>query len=409
MEALTSDSVRWRLLRPLLVSNYRWLWIGESISILGSQLQMLAIPWLVLSLTGSSRMLGGVFMSAALPCVFFSLYGGVLADRFSPRLIMLVANVTRAFLSFGVIVFVLNHRSMISLYLFVVLIGVCDALFYPAYYAIVPKIMDPDRLSAGMALMQVSNRVAGIVGPSAAGMIIAFGGLAWPFCLNALSFMIAGVFLLLVKMPKPTLSTTKAPVGRSLAKEGYDYVKRDKALRAMIVAGAILNFAVTGPFFVALPLIATSSPRAAVQLGTMYSCLSGGGLLGSLYAGRRSSFRNRGILAVICMFVVGVALVGVAMSEVVEVRCISIIILSFTTGILNLVVVTWLQARTDSEMQGRVMGFFSLSVQGTLPLSFGIAGLIGQFGATKLLVGSGSVTLIAALCLLGNKNLRSID
>src|SRR5262245_47794472 len=97
--AKTEAPSRLRLFAPLAVRDFRFLWLGEGVSILGTQFHLVALPWLVLSLTGSSLALGTVLMAASIPRALFMLGGGALADRFSPRFMMLLSNFGRGVLA----------------------------------------------------------------------------------------------------------------------------------------------------------------------------------------------------------------------------------------------------------------------------------------------------------------------
>src|SRR5262245_9081668 len=118
---------------PLRVRNFRLLWIGESISLLGDQFYMIALPWLVLQLTGSALALGVVLALAAIPRALFMLIGGAFVDRFSPRAVMLASNLAR-FVLVGILsVLVLTNTIRIEmLYVFALAFGLADAFYFPA-------------------------------------------------------------------------------------------------------------------------------------------------------------------------------------------------------------------------------------------------------------------------------------
>ena len=157
--------------------NFRWLWIGEGVSTLGTQFYLIALPWLVLKLTGSTFTLGSVMGLAGVPRALLLLVGGALTDRFSPRKLMLASNVARLALVILLAVLVLIGQTQLwILYTLAFLFGLADAFFYPALFAIMPQILDRQHLYAGNAIVQGVSQLSIAAGPVLAGVMIALVG-----------------------------------------------------------------------------------------------------------------------------------------------------------------------------------------------------------------------------------------
>src|SRR5258708_40297752 len=140
---------------PLSVGNFRLLWIGESISLLGDQFYMIALPWLVLQLTGSALALGTAMALASIPRALFMLIGGAFVDRFSPRVVMIASNLARLVLVALLTALVLTNQIRIEmLYGFALAFGLADAFYFPAQSAIVPQLLKEDQLQAGNTFVQ---------------------------------------------------------------------------------------------------------------------------------------------------------------------------------------------------------------------------------------------------------------
>src|SRR3954471_25083188 len=132
---------------PLSVRNFRLLWIGEGISLLGDQFYMIALPWLVLQLTGSGLALGTVMALAGIPRALFMLIGGAFVDRFSPRSVMIASNFARLVLVALLTALVLTNNIRIEmLYGFALAFGLADAFYFPGQSAIVPQLLKEDQL-----------------------------------------------------------------------------------------------------------------------------------------------------------------------------------------------------------------------------------------------------------------------
>ncbi len=141
------------LWQPLWVRDFLLLYIGESVSLLGDQFYLVALPWLTIQLTNSPLSLGTVLMAAAIPRAVFLLIGGVVSDRLPPRLIMLVANAVRAVLTALLTALVIFQGTQLwHLYLFAISFGIIDGFFIPATKSIIPSLVPRELLAASNAL-----------------------------------------------------------------------------------------------------------------------------------------------------------------------------------------------------------------------------------------------------------------
>jgi MFS family permease len=294
------------LLGPLAVRDFRLLWIGESISLLGDQCYLVALPWLALQLTGSGLALGTVMMAAAIPRAVFMLLGGALSDRFSPRTLMLASNAVRALLTTIITALILTGAVRLwHLYILSVAFGVVDAFFYPAFRAFIPKLLDEESLQAGNSLTQGSLQLSLMAGPAPAGYLISAFGIAMAFGFDAATFAVATFTLWLMKTGRGTISPqtppgpqTKAAGGiLSLIGEGLRYSWNNPVIRAIIFMIAAINFSFAGPFIIGLASLADRRFEAGPEAyGTMLSAWGAGALLGTLLAGVAGRTRRRGLL-----------------------------------------------------------------------------------------------------------------
>src|SRR5512144_332706 len=146
--------------RPLANRNFRLLWLGESVSLLGDQFYFIALPWLVFQMSGSALAFGTILMVAGIPRAVFMLVGGVMTDRFSPRAVMLVSNLLRFIITVLLALVVVGQMiELWMLYLLAFCFGVVDAFFHPAYRAIIPLIVDEDGLLAGNSILHGTSQL----------------------------------------------------------------------------------------------------------------------------------------------------------------------------------------------------------------------------------------------------------
>lgn len=402
----TSAQAGTPLLRPFRVRDFRLLFVGESISVVGDQFHFVALAWLTLQLTGSGLALGSVLMVAAIPRAIFMLVGGALSDRFSPRSLMLYSNVIRAALVGIIAALVLTGRAELwQLYIMAALFGVVDALFYPAISAILPMLVDEPTLPPANALMQGSQQLASLIGPALAGVVVALVQTGPAFAVDAVSFAVAAIALLFV------VGGRRAPKGEGGAghdagsgllatiSAGFGYAWRDPAVRSLIMLTAAFNFAFTGPLSVGIPYLADSRlGGGSAAFGILLSGFGAGALLGAVGAGTISRVPRLGTVVLGTAVALGVALGLIGVAPSIPVAFGLLAAMGVGAGFINVHVVSWLQARTAEEMRGRVMSMVMLGSVGLAPLSYAISGAIVDLGAVTVMFGvAGAIVVMASL------------
>lgn len=393
------------LLRPLRLRDFRLVFTGESISLIGDQFHFVALAWLTLQLTGSGLALGTVLMVAAIPRAIFMLVGGALSDRLSPRTLMLVSNAVRAVVVGVVAALVVTGNAQLwHLYVLAGIFGVVDAIFHPALNTIVPMLVSERLLPPANALVQVMVQLSGLIGPAVAGIVVAAVQTGPAFAVNAASFAVAAVALALVRGGRRTEAPTHAEPGESEAllatiRAGLAYAWGDPPVRALLFLTAALNFAFTGPVSVGLPYLAdTRFEGGAVALGLMLSSFGAGAVTGALLAGSLRRVPRLGLVVLLLAAALGIAeaLVGLAPSVWAALPIGAAI--GMAIGFLNVRVIAWLQARTPPAMRGRVMSLVMLSGVGLAPISLAIAGAAIELGAVALTFAvAGAIIAVAAL------------
>jgi MFS family permease len=394
------------LLRPLRVRDFRLLFGGESVSVVGDYFHFVALAWLTLQLTGSGLALGSVLMVAGIPRAVFVLLGGALSDRFSPRSLMLYSNAFRALVVSILAALVLTGTAELwHLFVMAGIFGVVDALFYPAVQSIIPMLVDEESLPPANALMQGSQQLAGLIGPALAGLVIASVQLGVAFVVDAVSFAIAATALLFVlggrraapaeggDAPRPNLLGT---IGA-----GLRFAWSDPAVRSLVLLTAAFNFAFNGPLLVGLPFLAENGlGGGSATFGILLSAFGAGSVLGAAGAGSIARVPRLGTVVLATAIGMGVAfgLLGVAPNVVTAGAILAAI--GVGAGFLNVHIFSWLQGRTAEEMRGRVMSLVMLGSIGLAPLSYALAGMIIDLGAATVMFAVAGA-IVAGTALVG--------
>jgi len=190
--------------RVLGIRDFFLLWIGQGTSLLGDQFNMIAMAWLVLQMTGDPLALGAVMALAGIPRAVFTLIGGAITDRISPRRVMLISDFIRLFLSALLAAQILTGTLQIwMIYVYSLVTGIFSGVFEPAAMSITPRIVPSEDLQTGNSLMQGSMQLIGFIGPAAAGTMIAMFpnervGIGLAIAFDALTFAVSVVTLWLM-------------------------------------------------------------------------------------------------------------------------------------------------------------------------------------------------------------------
>jgi MFS family permease len=396
---------------PLAVGPFRNWWIGNTVSLLGDQFYLVALPWLVLQLTNSSLALGAVFTVAAIPRAALMLVGGAATDRLSARYVLICTTTVRMFL-IGVITLLvwLHVIRLWHIYLITFAFGVADAFALPAGPSLVPTLVEPSQFQPANALLAGSQVMTGMVGPAPAGLIIKFWGIASALLFDTLSFLAAIVALIKVPEPPkiPHPSGTRPSMLHSIA-EGLRSVRSDSALLFLMVIFAMLNMCIAGPVAIGLAALAKFRFGSAAAFGTFLSCFSGGMLAGMALGGMVKKPRKRGLqfigLGVLC----GLELIGIGAYPKFVVIAGLLAVMGLGAGFVNIQFTTWIQLRVERAMLGRVMSVLMFAAIGLIPVSYAISGVVAQWSLPWLFAGGGAILVITSAAATGAKAARELD
>ena len=272
------------LLNLLRIKPFRNVWIGATISQLGDVCFMVALPWLILQMTGSSLALGAVMTALALPRALLLLVGGAISDRVPARTILAVAFLVQSLCVAAVaaLVFydILNIELLIALTL---CFGLADAFTAPTMHVLLPQLVNPYDLPGANAMIESTNQLCLLVGAALVGFMIAEWGILFAFVADALSYVLL-IFVMLNLTPGPRPEVAPQSM-KSAIIEGLRYVWRESDLRALFIAIACVNFCIAGVTQVGFAALASFKFGSPTAFGFLMVCISIGSLLGIVWAG----------------------------------------------------------------------------------------------------------------------------
>jgi MFS family permease len=388
--------------------DFRFLWCSTIFSSFALWIQQTTLSWLTYELTGSALLLGAVNGARSVPLLLFAPFGGVAADRFDRKRLLLTTQVGLlvATLLFGVLIFA-GHLQVWHIFAFTMLTGVAWSFNMPVRQSLMPNIVPREDLMNAVALGSAAFSSSRIIGPALAGLLIASVGVAENFFVQAAAYV--GVTLMVLQLRLP-LTTRAQPVSvLANLKEGVRFIWRHPTLRVQMTL-ALAPVVIALPYNALLPIFASDVLGVGPEgFGLMMAAPGLGAIVGTLGLASVGQVRRQGLLMLGTVLLLGLSLIAFSFSRSFPLS----LLLLFLVGAIQMVYFTtnqaMLQLSTPDELRGRVMGVFVLN-QGLLPLGALFAGALADLlGApTAVAIMGALVALLAAAFAARSSTLRSI-
>ena len=376
---------------PALQSrNYKLYFTGQLISLIGTWLQIVAQGWLVLKLTNSAFMIGLIAALSTLPSLVFTLFGGVIVDRFAKRKILLITQSCSMALALALGVLTILHLITVwQIGLLAFLLGLVSAVDAPARQAFVPELVNKEQLPSAIALNSGAFNSARVIGPGIAGILIAMIGTGGAFLINGLSYI--AVIIALLKIRTTNIIAYKKQNAFTAIKEGLFYSFSHPIIRTLIILTAISSI-FGWSYTTLMPLIAQNKFHLeAAGLGSLYVATGLGALLAtiiiSVYAKRFSPV----------VFIIGgnmlfaVSLLLFSNTSVVHLAWVLLFIAGFGLISQFSTINTTLQSLVKDELRGRVMSIYVLMFLGLSPIGNFEVGWLSEKWGTDVAISCGAL------------------
>jgi MFS family permease len=401
-------------LAPLRFRSFRAFWASMAISLLGDQLTFIALPWLVIKLTGDALAVGTVLALAAIPRAIFILIGGAISDRFSPRVVLLWSNLVRmVVMGYLAISVYAGTADLGVIYVIALIFGLADAFMFPAGSAMPPRLLDGDDLTAGNALISGTGQVSLVIGPAIAGLLIALGGaapgsqtiddsmgLALVFAIDTLTFAVPIYMLVFIIRDRfPPSNKVDSDLVRNIV-DGLVYAWNNAPIRYFALLIGTLSLVFRGPFMVGVPVYADRIlPQGAAAVGMMFSAIGIGSIVGAVIAGsgQRPADHRLGTALLIDFFLVAVALLFMAQVHDLFLICVALAVLGIVDGYVIVLLTTFLQRQSKPEYMGRVMSVVAFANLGLFPIATALSGWFIEQDLLLTLTGAGLLLMLVTL------------
>ena len=400
-----------RRLGALAGREFRLLFVGQLISLLGSAVAPIALAFGVLDLTGSATDLGLVLAAAWIPQLLLVLFGGVFADRLPRHLVMVGSNILSAVAQATIAVLLLTHHAELwHLLVLQVVRGIAISFFFPASAGLVPQTVSPGQLQQANALLGLTRNATAILGSALGGALVALASPGWALAFDAVTYAASAAILAAMRLPRrERLETTS--VFRDLA-DGWGEFASRTWLWSIVVAAGIGNMVAVGSWMVLGPLVAKESLGGAGAWAAILASQGTGFLVGGLLLLRWRP--QRPLLVAECALLVwALPLVLLASVESTAAIATAAFLAGVGLEIFNVGWATALQQHVPLEKLSRVSAYDALGSFVFIPLGLTIIGPISDaLGVSETLWFASAVsiaTVLAVLCVRDVRELRQLD
>ncbi len=399
-----NDSRFKTVFRSLSYRNYRLFFSGQSLSLIGTWMQRIAMPWVVYHLTGSAFLLGLISFAGQIPTFLLAPVAGVITDKYSKYRVLLITQI--ASLVQALILAILALAGVLGIWHLVILsiaLGCINAFDVPSRHSFVIEMVEhKEDLGNAIALNSLMFNGARLIGPSIAGIMLASAGEGICFLINAISYLFVIGSLLMMKIPVRKEVVKTGSMLREM-KEGLDYTFGFPPIKHLLLLLSVVSllgasYQVLMPVFAKEVLHGTSS-----TFGFLMGAAGFGALLGALYLASRTSIIKLGRLIPYASAFFGATLVLLSFTPVFYLSVFLMIGIGLGLMLHTAASNTVLQTITDDDKRGRVMSFYTMAIMGTAPFGSLLAGSLARLLGTRAAILIGGLSCIAGAAFFYRK------
>jgi MFS family permease len=407
LEEVAQSSGRARALHALRSRDFRLLWAGQTISLVGDGAFLVALGWKAFSLTGSKSTLALVLMAHGMAMLTTLLIGGALADRYPRRTLMIISDVAR--LAVMVVLAVVDASGHLNIGLLIALAlcyGLGDGFFYPAFGGIIPLVVDQHHIASANAMIGLSRQGAFVAGPALAGALYGLAGSAAVFAFNAFSFAVAAALMVAAR---PRAIEPEPPKGtfREIA-DGIRFVVGVPWLWISIFLASFILMVAMAPYTALLPaFVEEQYGRGVGAYGALFTLQSLGMAVGSLVFGQVNPRGHKVVIMYLLFALNDVFVVAMALTHSFEVGLAFVLCrglcIGFGLGVWNTLM---MQFVPESKL-ARVSSLDFFGSFALVPVGYALTAVVaGQFAPSTLLIAGFTLSAILWTAPLALRRVR---
>jgi MFS family permease len=387
------------IFRSLQYRNYRLFFSGQSISLIGTWMQRIALPWLVYHITGSVFLLGLVGFAGQIPTFLLAPIAGVFTDRWNRYYVLIVSQVVAMLQAFVLTwLFYAGTIQVWHIVLLNIVLGIFNAFDVPSRHALVIDLVErKEDLGNAIALNSLMFNGARLIGPPIAGVLLASAGEGVCFLANTISYLFVIASLLFMKVPVRIKQKNNTHILRDML-EGFNYAFGFAPIKHLILLLGVVSL-MTMPYSVLMPVFAKEVLHGGSHtFGFLMGGAGFGALLGGLYLASRRTILKMGSLVPISAAVSGIGLIAFSFSTYVPLSLFLMVIAGSGMMLHTASSNTILQTIVEEDKRGRVMSIYAMAIMGTAPFgSLMAGGLAKMIGAPNTILAGGIVCIIGAV------------
>jgi MFS family permease len=400
------------LFRPLRSRDFRLLWAGQTVSLVGDGIFLIAMAWTAFQLWNSPASLSIVGIAMTVPLIACLLLGGAVSDRFDRRRVMIASDAARAVAVGGIAALDLAGRLDFPTFaVLVALYGGATAFFTPAFESIVPSIVAQEELAQANSLDQfVRPGALRLAGPALGGWLVAFAGSGGAFAIDAASFVVSIAAIAAIR----PVAASPVPVGSTATAiaDGFRFVRSRAWLWVTLLSAAIAYLAFLGPTEALVPFVVKNDLHAsAASLGLVFAAGGIGAIGAALVMGQRGQPRHAVTFMYACWTLATIAVAGYGLGRSTVQLMVACLVFNALEAAGTIVWATIKQRHVPLRLLGRVSSLDWMISIALLPLSYGLTAPVAALvGARTTLVGAsviGAAVTFAALFVPGVRELEA--
>jgi len=380
--------------------KFFYLWLGQLISVTGTQMQLWALFWHVSQLNSNPIALGGIGFARIFPVIIFSLIGGALADSVDRRKVMFVTQSFAALLALALGLFTqFGHVTIWHIYIITAIQAVAIAFDSPSRQALIPNLLPKKDLPNAFSMTFTSFQLGSVLGPALSGFVIAYAGQSAVYYFNAISFAAVLVGLALIGNVPQSFAEKTAGISAESIREGVNFILN----KPIILSTMLLDFVAT--FFASantlMPIIAKDVLHVGVvEYGYLSAAPAIGAVTAALVISQIKELRKQGVLFLGAVIVFGLATIAFGLTSFLMIAWIAIATTGAADGVSTIIRNTIRQLQTPDHIRGRMTGVNQIFFQGGPQLGEIEAGAVAQFFGAPFAIISGGIGCIIGTFLI---------
>lgn len=397
------------LFSTLKIKNFRNYQIGAFVSEIGNQMQIVAVAWQVYEKTGNPVSLGLIGVANFVPILFFSLIGGLVADKVDRKKLLIVSLISQAVLASALFILTFSHLiNPLWIYIILFFIAISQSFSLPVRQALTPQLVPTKYLMNATSLGTLQYQSATLIGPAVAGFLIGGLGVVVVYFLNAISFTFFMIAILSIKVPFQKHNREEVQFSLSAIGQGIKFVLNTPILYTTMILDFLATF--FGEAAILMPVFAKDVLHVGAQgLGLLYSAPAIGGVLaGLLIAALHHKIEHQGKAIIVSIILYGLATIGFGLSKAMPLALLFLVLVGFGDMISTIIRNTIRQIITPDHLRGRMSSITRIFFQGGPQLGEMEAGFLAKLigGPATVVIGGVGVILITSILALKSKVLR---